>query len=92
MARVVRFKPDGQIFDAAGDTTAIPTGTSTEPKLSVEAAVLRAAQHLASTGSGERQRDMFGQEAALPTIELWPLVRLKLSTLTQCINGIMTRS
>src|SRR5262249_18588154 len=54
----------------AGDTAGIPPGTSTDPKLGVEAAVLKAAQHLANTGAGEKHRDMFGQEALLPMIDV----------------------
>ncbi len=70
MARSVRFSPDGHITDAAGDTAMIPPGLNTNPKLGVEDAVLRAARHLATTGTGERVRDMFRQETSLPTINV----------------------
>jgi hypothetical protein len=70
MSRSVRFNPSGQLVDAAGDTAAIPDGVNIEPKLGVEDAVLKGAKHLASTGVGEIVRDEFGQEAALPTIDI----------------------
>jgi extracellular elastinolytic metalloproteinase len=68
MSRTVRFDPVGRAVDAAGDTAGIPEGVSTEPVLPVEAAVLKAARHLASTGAGDRVRDSFGQETAMPAI------------------------
>jgi hypothetical protein len=70
MNRTVRFKPDGLVADAAGDTAPMPAGMSTEPKLSAEAGVLKAAEHLASTGAGETVRDQFGQVTPLPTIDI----------------------
>ncbi|MER8929197.1 M20/M25/M40 family metallo-hydrolase [Mesorhizobium sp. M0859] len=70
MSRTVRFSPTGDVVDAAGDTAAIPDGVDTEPKMSVEDAVLAMAKHLATTGIGEKVRDAYGQEALLPMIDL----------------------
>ncbi|MER9064381.1 M20/M25/M40 family metallo-hydrolase [Mesorhizobium sp. M0698] len=70
MSRAVRFSPSGQVVDATGDTAAIPDGVDVEPKLAIEDAVLAMAMHLASTGSGGKVRDAYGQEAQLPTIDL----------------------
>ena len=70
MSRAVRFSPSGQVVDATGDTAAIPDGVDVEPKLAVEDAVLAMATHLASTGRGVKVRDVYGQEAELPTIDI----------------------
>lgn len=70
MSRTVRFGPTGQTVDAAGDSAAIPGGVNVEPRLAAESAVLKAAEHLAATGAGDKQKDQFGQESALLTIDL----------------------
>ncbi|WP_158219523.1 M36 family metallopeptidase [Synechococcus sp. BO 8801] len=70
MSRMVRFDPTGQVVDAAGDSAPVPSSLSIEPRLTPEAAVLKAAEHIASSGVGERVRDQFGQEAPLPTVDI----------------------
>jgi|GEM_PF-1148952 len=70
MVRSVRFAPDGNIMDATGDHAPIPPGLSTDPKLGVEDAVLKAAQHLATAWVGEGVADTFRQMNPLPTIDV----------------------
>ncbi|MBY5408457.1 M28 family peptidase [Rhizobium leguminosarum] len=70
MSRVVRFGPSGQLVDAAGDTASIPGDLDTEAKLNIENAVLSMAKHLATTALNETVKDQFGEEAALPTINI----------------------
>jgi hypothetical protein len=70
MSRTVRFAPKGQVVDAAGDSAPIADDFDTEPRLSSMAAVLKAAQHLAATGSNESYQDAVKQQVPVPTIEV----------------------
>ena len=57
-------------MDAAGDTASMPDDLSTEPRINAQAAGMKAAEHLASTGSGESSRDALHQDMQLPTIDI----------------------
>lgn len=70
MSRMVRFDPQGQIVDAAGDTASIPAGVPTEPRVSAAEAVLKAAQHIASTGQGHTHNDQFKRSHVTPAIDV----------------------
>jgi extracellular elastinolytic metalloproteinase len=69
MARSVRFAPDGRALDAVGETSVVPAGLNLEPKIDATAAVVKAAQHLATTGAGQTETDRFGQSNPVPTID-----------------------
>jgi extracellular elastinolytic metalloproteinase len=70
MTRAVRFDPEGKITDAAGDSAPIPPGLKTAPQMAVQPAVLKAAEHLATTGVGVMVKDMFGETNPLPTVDV----------------------
>jgi extracellular elastinolytic metalloproteinase len=70
MTRTVRFNPQSAVVDAAGDNAPLPGGIDVEPKLDAVQAVLKAAEHLASTGHGETYVDRFKQEHPVPTIDI----------------------
>src|SRR5262249_9424531 len=60
----------GNPANAGGEIALIPGDLSTDPKLRVEAPVLLAAKHPASTGQGGTVTDMFGGTSPLPTIDI----------------------
>jgi len=68
MSRTVRFNPQSQIVDATGDTASMPEGLNIVPNLSVNDAVLKAAQHLASTGG--TYSNQFKESFQLPGVDL----------------------
>jgi extracellular elastinolytic metalloproteinase len=58
----VRFAPDGALQDATGTSISVDGAPSATPRLSVEDAVLRAAEHVAVPDEDEHgSRDQFGQ-------------------------------
>ncbi|HEY1067249.1 MAG TPA: M20/M25/M40 family metallo-hydrolase, partial [Pirellulales bacterium] len=69
MGRIVRFAPTGETIDAAGDTAPLPTGLKIDPVLQVESAVLKAAQHLASTAGGHIH-NFVGEEEPAPEVDI----------------------
>lgn len=68
MARTVRFSAQSQVVGAAGDSAPMPEGFRTTPQLSVTDAVLKAAQHVASTGG--TYTNQFKETFPLPTVDL----------------------
>lgn len=68
MTRTVRFNPQSQPVDAAGDSAPLPPGLDIVPKLDAGSAVLKAAQHLAATSDDEGP-DQYGQSAMVATID-----------------------
>jgi hypothetical protein len=69
MARTVRFAPSGEPVEAVGDNVAMQIDIDTEPKLDVLQAVVKAAEHLAST-AGEEQKDRFGGTYKTPGVNV----------------------
>ena len=70
-AQAVRFAPDGAIQDTAGTSVTITEEMDTEPRLSVEEAVLRAAQHVAEPQPDEQDAiDQFGEPLRLSRVDL----------------------
>ena len=69
MTRTVRFTPQGDVVDAAGDNAPLPQGIDIKPTLDAPGAALKAAQHLASSGAGETYVDRFKQTQAVPTVD-----------------------
>jgi extracellular elastinolytic metalloproteinase len=70
MVRTVRFGPNGDPLDAQGQSTAIAPDISIAPKLTALEAGQKAAEHLATTGSGVTVKDEFGQTAAVPVLHV----------------------
>ena len=70
MTRTVRFSPQSEVVDAAGDNAPLPPGIEIEPKLDAVQAVRKAAEHLARTGSNQASVDRFGQTHRTPTIDI----------------------
>ena len=69
MTRTVRFTPQSDVVDAAGDNAPLPQGIDIKPTLDAPQAALKAAQHLASSGAGETYVDRFKQSQAVPTVD-----------------------
>jgi extracellular elastinolytic metalloproteinase len=67
----VRFSPDGTLKDTTGTTVSIGEEVQAVPTLSVQQAVLAAAEHLATPDADEvGARDPFGEPLPLPTVDL----------------------
>ena len=67
----VRFGPDGTLKDTTGTTVSIGEEVQAVPILSVQQAVLAAAEHLATPDADEvGARDPFGEPLPLPTVDL----------------------
>ncbi|MBA3364901.1 MAG: M36 family metallopeptidase [Actinobacteria bacterium] len=61
-ARTVRFRPDGAIVESVGSTVTVDEPRKVQPKVTVEEAVRRAAEHVANPDDDEwEQTDPFGQ-------------------------------
>ena len=70
-AQVVRFAPDGTIVDTAGTVVGSLPDTSSDPAISAQEAVLRAAEHVATPHEDELgQVDPFGEPLSYPTVDL----------------------
>jgi extracellular elastinolytic metalloproteinase len=66
-AQTVRFAPDDRITEAVGSSVTIAQDVPVSPRLTVEQAVLKAAQFVATPGTEETAaRDQFGQPLAPP--------------------------
>src|SRR6266404_468089 len=70
MARAVRFEPDGRPIDAVGQSSAQPLDIDLVPKTDAISAVVKAAQHLATSGRGQTATDRFGVTYPIPTISV----------------------
>jgi extracellular elastinolytic metalloproteinase len=61
-ARTVRFRPDGAITESVGSTVTVVENRPVRPRLRVEEAVRRAAEHVSSPEADEQgQTDAFGE-------------------------------
>jgi extracellular elastinolytic metalloproteinase len=70
-APTVFFSPDGKLDDDAGNIVNVAHHAIVPPKLSVQEAVLRAAQRVAVPDEDERARvDQFGEPLGMPTVDL----------------------
>ena len=70
-AQAVRFAPDGAIRDTAGTSITVTEEMDTTPRLSIEEAVLRAAQHVAVPELDEQDAtDQFGEPLELSRVDL----------------------
>jgi len=69
-AQGVRFNPDGSIADTVGRSVTIAQELEATPGISVQDAVLRAAEHLAEPGAYEEDVDEFGQSVAPTPLDL----------------------
>lgn len=68
--QVVRFTPDGALLDTQGETVNVERERDATPKISIEDAVLKAAQHVADPGDESSQVDIFGEPMRCAKIEL----------------------
>ncbi|MBI3796747.1 MAG: M36 family metallopeptidase, partial [Deltaproteobacteria bacterium] len=67
----VRFAPDGSVNDAAGSSISVSDEIMVTPKLSVQEAVLKAAQHVAEPTADElNTKDQFGQPFTPPRVDI----------------------
>ncbi|HEX2014771.1 MAG TPA: M36 family metallopeptidase, partial [Nitrososphaera sp.] len=70
-AQAVRFSPDGALKETAGTSVTVSKEVEVLPKLSVQEAVLRAAQHVAVPGPDEEgAKDQFGQPLKPERVDL----------------------
>lgn len=70
-AEAVRFAPDGALKETVGSTVTVGRDVPLLPRLSVEQAVLRAAQHVATPDADEAGiTDPFGQPLPAPPVDL----------------------
>lgn len=70
-ARTVRFRPDGAIAESVGSTVTVEANRLVQPQLTVEDAVRRAAEHVASPDEDERgQTDAFGEPLSPQTVDI----------------------
>jgi extracellular elastinolytic metalloproteinase len=70
-AQAVLFDPDGRLAQTVGTTVTVPHELEVAPRLSVEEAVLAAAEQVAEPDQDERgQTDEFGQPMEIPGVRL----------------------
>jgi extracellular elastinolytic metalloproteinase len=70
-SRAVLFAPDGRLTQTVGTTVTVPAELEVAPRLSVEEAVLAAAEQVAEPDQDERgQTDEFGQPMEIPGVRL----------------------
>jgi extracellular elastinolytic metalloproteinase len=70
-AQAVLFDPEGRLTQTVGTTVTVPQELEVAPRLSVEEAVLRAAEQVAEPDRDERgQTDEFGQPMEIPGVRL----------------------
>ena len=70
-AQAVLFDPDGRLTQTVGTTVTVPSELEVAPRLSVEEAVLAAAEQVAEPDQDERgQTDEFGQPMEIPGVRL----------------------
>lgn len=69
--QAVRFGPNGAVRDTAGSTVTVAHDVPVSPTLSVEAAVLKAAEYVAVPQPDEQAAiDQFGQPYNLPSVDI----------------------
>ena len=70
-ARTVRFQPDGAITESVGSTVTVAENRPVLPRLTVEDAVRRAAEHVASPDEDEQGKtDAFGESLRPASVDL----------------------
>lgn len=70
-AQAVRFAPDDRLTETVGTTVTVPDEVPVVPRLSVQEAVLKAAQHVAEPRPDEQGRtDQFGEPLVMPRVDL----------------------
>lgn len=70
-ARTVRFNPDGALAESAGKNLTVSDEHQVAPKLRVQEAVLKAAQHISTPSPDEEgQIDEFGEQIPLTYVDL----------------------
>jgi extracellular elastinolytic metalloproteinase len=70
-SQAVLFDPEGRLSQTVGTSVSVPGDLEVAPRLSVEEAVLRAAEQVAEPDRDERgQTDPFGQPLQLPGVRL----------------------
>jgi extracellular elastinolytic metalloproteinase len=70
-AQTVRFDPDNRITEAVGSSVTIAQDVAVSPRLTVEQAVLTAAQFVATPGTEEREAtDQFGQPLSPVSVDV----------------------
>lgn len=66
----VRFAPDGSLKETVGSSVSISEDIPISPSLSVEEAVLKAAQHVAQPEEDEQVTDQFGEPMPSVSVDL----------------------
>ena len=80
-AQAVRFAPDGTIEGTAGSTVSVAGDQAVAPRISVEDAVRRAAEHVAAPDVDEQDAtDQFDQPLDLPTVDVSEFVPAVVAT------------
>jgi extracellular elastinolytic metalloproteinase len=80
-AQAVRFAPDGALQDTAGSSVTVTQEAAIAPQLSVQEAVLKAAQHVAVPHPDElAATDQFGEPLNLPSVDLTGFVPTVIAT------------
>ncbi len=70
-AETVRFSPDGTLTESVGNTVSVPEDLPVAPKLRVEEAVLKAADHVAVPSEDEQgKKDQFGEPTYFTAVDL----------------------
>ncbi len=70
-AETVRFDPDGALTETVGNSVTVPQDVAVAPRLSVQQAVLVAAQYVAVPAPDEQgNTDQFGQPLTPPAVDL----------------------
>jgi extracellular elastinolytic metalloproteinase len=70
-ARTVRFRPDGAITESVGSTVTVAENRPVQPRLTVEEAVRRAAEHVSSPDADEQeQTDAFGEPLRPASVDI----------------------
>jgi extracellular elastinolytic metalloproteinase len=70
-AQAVRFAPDDRLTETVGTTITVPEEVPVAPRLSVQEAVRKAAEHVAEPQPDEQGRsDQFGEPIPTPRIDL----------------------
>jgi extracellular elastinolytic metalloproteinase len=79
--QTVRFAPDGTLKDTVGSSVTIAQERAIAPKLSVQEAMLKAAQHVAVPDADEQgTTDQFGQPLNLTSVDLTDFVPKVIAT------------
>ena len=70
-AETVRFAPNGMLKETVGSSVTVAQEVAVSPRINVDEAVLKAAQHIAEPHSDEKgAKDPFGQSLELPSVDI----------------------